>query len=85
MITVYEIQPYFDSYIHDMEQNLEMDPDTWKEYETDPTPFLNSLLSDFHVGEWSDEEIRSAVQAYIQPIEDERYKYGSELPFENEN
>ena len=63
-VTVYDIQPYFDSYVVDMERNIELDPETWERYENDPAPFLNDLICDFHVGEWKEEEIRAAVRRY---------------------
>lgn len=63
-VSVYDILPYFDSYIADMENNLQGDPDTWALYETNRVPFIIDLLGDFGEGDWTPTEIKNAAERH---------------------
>ena len=65
-MTVYDLLPEFDSYVCDMEANLEMDPETFAEYQHDPRPFLYDLLYDFatNIPENFEVAVNEALDAY---------------------
>jgi hypothetical protein len=64
--TVHDLIPEFDSYVHDMEQNLKMDGEDstdWQDYLANPVPYVTDLLLDF--GDWTkfvDEDYRVTAQ-----------------------
>jgi len=65
-MTVYDLLPEFDSYVADMETNLEMDTETWAAYRKNPRPFLYDLLCDFstNVPENFEAAVATALDAY---------------------
>jgi len=55
---LHEICQYWDSYIAEVENNLENspDPDAWKKYLKDPTPTMLDILMDFGTSDLDDPE-----------------------------
>lgn len=65
-LTVYDVLPEFDSYLADVEQNLEMDEESWKAYQADPYPVAVDVLSDF--GEFARDVPRELASHVIETV-----------------
>jgi hypothetical protein len=53
--SLYDIFPYFDSYLGDMETCLEMDQGEWEKYEDNPVPYAMDLVLGF--ASWEEHDI----------------------------
>lgn len=46
-LTVYDLLPEIDSYMHQVEENLRQDGRSWNQYQRNPVPFVIDVINDF--------------------------------------
>ena len=63
--TVWDIQPYFGSYLNDMETCLKGSQESWSHYLKNQFGHIVDLLGDFGQGDWSMEQIEQAVEDWL--------------------